>query len=133
MNNLKIIQNKLTEFYSFYKEGSAEEVDANDFKSINSLVKYINEKITEVKSERLCLIRTFISKVKLKYPDINIDFYYDEYEYMYSIYHNNYELEFNDEEFSNFIGVLIIEIFFNNGVFDVTFSYDYDYDIKKSV
>lgn len=71
------------------------------------------------------LIEEFISAVKSKYNNLHIDYEYNEQENFFDIWHNNENLEFNDNDFANFIGTLFQEIFYKSGVFNVSFGYDF--------
>jgi len=72
-------------------------------------------------------VNKFILKVKDKYPDIIIEYNYNE-DRIFDIRHNNRALQFGDKEFSNYIGALIRDMFFNNNIFNISFGYDYNYD-----
>lgn len=78
---------------------------------------------------KIDLITLFINKLKDKY-NILIEYNYDLEDDEYYIYHNSYELELNDE-FNNYSGRLIREIFRNNGFVNCNFSYNYDFEIAN--
>jgi len=69
------------------------------------------------------LIPEFIEKIKIKYPDIDIQWEYYKRENQYDISHNYI---YEDIKFSSYVGELIKEMFFNNRIFNVCFAYDYN-------
>lgn len=70
-------------------------------------------------------ISKFISEVKSKYPDLVIGYDYNEEDEIFDIWHNSKTLQFEDKEFLKTVGVLIKDILYNNGIFNISFSYDY--------
>lgn len=70
-------------------------------------------------------ISQFISEVKSKYPDLVIGYEYNDEDETFDIWHNSKTLQFENKEFLKTVGVLIKDILFNNGIFNISFGYDY--------
>ena len=79
----------------------------------------IEEQIEKLKQE-----------IKNEYKNIMIDYHYDSEEDLYLIYHNNSELQYNDNQFLDFVGGLLREYILNKEIYNVGFGYDYDFDIR---
>ena len=78
------------------------------------------------------LIQKFISKIKSKYGAvIDIQYEYNLVNKEYDIWHNNAYLQFESKEFQEFIGEQIESNFFDNGVFNFSFGYDYFKTVQK--
>lgn len=71
----------------------------------------------------------FIAEVKKEYPDLNIQYEYNEHDDSYEIYHDDEKLEYENKEYSYFIGGLIKEILWDNDVFNVYMT-GYRYEFK---
>jgi hypothetical protein len=70
-------------------------------------------------------IKEFINSVVAEYEnDIYISYDYIEDTDSFYIWHNNYDLEFNNHTFANFIGKNLCSIFYEHGIFNILFSYD---------
>lgn len=82
--------------------------------------------------EMECL-EAFISRIKEKYNFLNLYYYYDETEDVYFVWHDNEDLEYNDEEFPCFVGKLMEDLLYRNGLFNVTINYDYKKPAEKKV
>jgi hypothetical protein len=68
----------------------------------------------------------FVNEIYLKYGSyINMRYDYNVNEDFYYIWHNNYNLEYNDDKFSAFIGEKLCRSFFDEGIFNISFGYDY--------
>ena len=70
-------------------------------------------------------IEKFIMELKSKYYDINIGYIYNEDEDLFDIWHNNKELQFSNKDFLKFVGELLKEIVYSQGIYNVSFGYDY--------
>ena len=72
------------------------------------------------------IVCQFISKLKEKYGSlIYVEYKFNHDINEYEIWHNNSDLQFKDADFRTFVGQLIKELFYNNGIFDFSFGYDY--------
>lgn len=78
------------------------------------------------------LALVFISKIKEKYPSIQISYIFDEENQMNIFYHNNEKLAYETPSFQAFIGHTIREVFFLKGIYNVTCSYNYEF-AKKTI
>lgn len=68
------------------------------------------------------IIHEFIRKITNKYPAlycIVVQSGINEYK----ILHNSPDLEFKDEQFASFSGELLQKVFFENGIYNVQFTY----------
>lgn len=82
--------------------------------------------------DKQILIKKFISQISEIYPSLHIDYEYDIEEDEYTIWHNNSELEFNNDSFSKFIGEKAEELLFKNNIFNFSIGYDYDKELEIS-
>ena len=78
-----------------------------------------------MEKNRTELIKKFKDRIIARYPELYVDFEYDSEQDEYDIWHNNPELEFNDEKFIKFVGEAAQEILFNNNIYNFSFGYDY--------
>ena len=76
-------------------------------------------------------INTLREKIKEKYPDLYMGYSYDAKEDYYHIWHINSHLQYEDENFLDFIGSLIKECFYSKDIFNFSFGYDYVEDEKS--
>jgi hypothetical protein len=87
-------------------------------------------KIDKQKHYELCLIQVnnFIHTIRTsKWGELlYISYDYDEYTDEFEIWHNNSNLEFDNEDFGDFVGGLIVDMFFEKGIFNLSWGYDYD-------
>lgn len=71
------------------------------------------------------VIRSFISRLATLYPNLQINFSYDEAADQFSIWHLDPDLQFNNKKFLENVGQLIQEILYSEDVFNFSFGYDY--------
>lgn len=75
---------------------------------------------------RNCLeISIFINKIKEQYPNLNIGVDYDKDEDVHYIWHTDAKLQFGDSNFCKFVGSLMQEYLFSNGIYNFSFGYDH--------
>jgi hypothetical protein len=55
---------------------------------------------------------------------IHIEYEYQPEQDVYDIWHDNHSLDYNNK-FAIYIGERIREVFFNNGIYNISFGYDY--------
>lgn len=72
------------------------------------------------------IVDSLISQIKSKYKDLVINYDFNEEDGTYEIWHNSEHLEFEDDEFTNYVGTLIKTLLFDNGIFNISFGYDYE-------
>ncbi|HHX24601.1 MAG TPA: hypothetical protein GX723_11465 [Thermoanaerobacterales bacterium] len=72
------------------------------------------------------LVYQFIQMMKHSYQ-LNIDFKHDPDANMLWIYHDNEKLAYETPGFQAYVGKLLREIFFDNNIYNVSFSYNYDF------
>ncbi|HHV46116.1 MAG TPA: hypothetical protein GXX53_04355 [Tissierellia bacterium] len=72
------------------------------------------------------LIEEFVLRIQKKYPFIHIGYEYDDEIDEYDIYHDDWELEFNNKEFMEYVGQQADELLFSNGIYNFSFGYDYN-------
>lgn len=82
--------------------------------------------------DKRILIEKFIKQISEKYPSVYIDYEYDIEEDEYTIWHNDSELEFNNDSFSKFVGERAEELLFKNNIFNFSIGYDYDKALEIS-
>lgn len=70
-------------------------------------------------------IEKFIKELKSKYYDISIGYIYNENEDLFDIWHNNKDLQFSNKDFLKFVGKLLKEVIYSQGIYNVSFGYDY--------
>lgn len=70
-------------------------------------------------------------KIKVTYPGLKIGYSYDAIEDYYHIWHTSLQLQFEDDDFSDFIGGLIRECFYSKDIFNFSFGYNYLEDEKS--
>ncbi len=75
-------------------------------------------------------IQRFLNKIHDKYPDLIIGYSYNKDEDYYSIWHTDEVLQFENDEFLNYVGDLIRHLFYNNNIYNISFGYNYEKDIK---
>ncbi|WP_372997000.1 hypothetical protein [Lutispora sp.] len=75
--------------------------------------------------DKKVFIEEFISKVKDKYRDLIIGYEFDDEDNAFDIWHTGKHYESNDEEFLSYTGELIRDVLFANGIFNISFGYDY--------
>lgn len=75
--------------------------------------------------DKIELIKKFVNKINFYYPELYINFSYDEGLDEYEIWHNDPQLEFQDSEFKRIIGQIAQDILFDNNVYNFSFGYDH--------
>lgn len=70
-------------------------------------------------------IEQFIGIIKGKYNDLYVDYDYNSELDLFEIWHNDYELQFNNHEFLVFAGEMIKDILCKNNIYNFYFGYDY--------
>jgi hypothetical protein len=75
-------------------------------------------------------IDTFIAKLKERYCDLDIGYDYDAATDQYNIWHTDSELQFKNNDFLAFTGTLIVDLFYRNDIFNISFGYDYRDEYK---
>lgn len=70
-------------------------------------------------------IKEFVDTIKKEYPSLMIDYYYDDEDEYFAIWHNNPKLQFENDNFLEYVGGLMKEKLVSNGVKDFSFAYDY--------
>lgn len=68
-------------------------------------------------------IDEFISKLKKEWNDLEIHFAYDDIDEIWDIWHHDSWLPYNNTRFQETVGSLIGEIFFDHGIYNVSFGY----------
>lgn len=71
------------------------------------------------------LIKEFISQVLEGYPSLHVDYSYDNELDEYDIWHNNHELEFDSEDFLQYVGKKADELLFQNKIYNFSFGYNH--------
>ncbi len=71
------------------------------------------------------LIEEFKGQIKDRYPGLYIDFDYDSDLDEYDIWHNDSDLEFKDDDFTEFVGRKAQELFYDNEIYNFSFGYDH--------
>ena len=75
--------------------------------------------------KKIMLIKKFIAEVRKIYPYLIMGYDYCSETEEYNIWHINAELEFEDRNFTEFVGKLMKEILLENNIFDFSFGYDH--------
>ncbi len=78
------------------------------------------------------MIEQFIADIKTDYPDLYIDYDYDEENDEYEIWHNDPNLEYNDARFKRIVGIKAEKWLFDNDIFNFCFTYDHS-KVKKLI
>ena len=82
--------------------------------------------ITETNIDAEKYIVKFIGEIKTQYPELIIEYEYDEKEDQYKIWHTNREIQFgNTSDFLDCCGNLLRTILYNNNIYNFSFGYDY--------
>ena len=69
-------------------------------------------------------IMSFISSVRMLYPELVVEFDYDAIEDHYEIWHNGPSLQFENNEFLSVIGSLTRDLY-HQDIFNFDFGYDH--------
>jgi|WetSurMetagenome_2_1015567.scaffolds.fasta_scaffold423394_3 hypothetical protein len=77
------------------------------------------------KARTQILVNQFIEEIVKHYPTLEIHYSYDFIEDEYDIWHSDFNLQFNNKEFHEFAGKLMLEYFYKNGIYNFSFGYDY--------
>jgi hypothetical protein len=99
-----------------------EYIDKLTDEELNDLI----ERMTTAKEEKLknkgCqFVFEFIDKVKDKYPNIKINYEFNNSEHIIT---HNYKNKLNDNEFEKYTGVLLSDIMYLNNIYNISFYYD---------
>lgn len=78
------------------------------------------------------LIEQFIADIKADYPDLYINYDYDEEKDEYEIWHNDSNLEYKDARFKKIVGINAEKWLFSNDIFNFYFAYDHHKAKEKS-
>lgn len=111
-----------------------EELIAEDFmsnpKSWFEVINDIQIMKTNIDAEKYII--KFIEKLKTQYPELIIDYEYNEEEDQYKIWHTNREIQSsNTNNFLDYCGNLLRTILYNNNIYNFSFGYDYYKDQIK--
>ena len=71
------------------------------------------------------IIKQFISQLKTQWDNLVVEYSYDALEDMWDIWHFNHGLQYNDMNFQKSVGKLIRTLFFDQGIFNISFGYKY--------
>jgi|GEM_PF-4976981 len=69
------------------------------------------------------IVKQFIIKLNSQWNDLDIEYSYDDQEDIWDICHFNYDLQYNNIEFQKSAGKLIRTLFFDQGIFNLSFGY----------
>lgn len=72
------------------------------------------------------IIKNFIAQIHMRYPALHIEYEYDEDTNEYDIWHNNSNLEFDDDDFLKYCSDVASELFYKNNIYNFTFGYDHE-------
>jgi|GEM_PF-4160518 len=70
-------------------------------------------------------IDRFIYEFNKVYPMVKVDYSYDSESEIFDIWHDNSNMQFENKDFLKQVGTLIKGILYDNGVFNISFGYDY--------
>ncbi|HHY59393.1 MAG TPA: hypothetical protein GX504_02140 [Clostridia bacterium] len=68
-------------------------------------------------------IEKFIQEIQKRWADIDIRYEYDAKDDIWDMWHHHAELEYQDLEFQRLAGNLIRTIFYDQGIFNISFGY----------
>ena len=89
--------------------------------------------ITKTNIDAEKYIIKFIEKIKIQYPELIIEYEYDEKEDQYKIWHTNREIQSsNTNDFLDYCGNSLRTILYNNNIYNFSFGYDYYKDMEIS-
>jgi hypothetical protein len=71
-------------------------------------------------------VKQFISQLKKEWDNLAIEYAYDAQENTWNIWHFNYRLQYNDMDFQKSVGKLIRTLFFDQGIFNISFGYKHN-------
>lgn len=69
------------------------------------------------------IVKQFISQLTIQWDDLVVEYSYDTREDVWDIWHFNYGLQYNDMNFQKSVGKLVRTLFFNQGIFNISFGY----------
>jgi hypothetical protein len=89
--------------------------------------------ITKTNIDAEKYIIKFIEKIKIQYPELIIEYEYDEKEDQYKIWHTNREIQSSNAiDFLDYCGNSLRTILYNNNIYNFSFGYDYYKDMGIS-
>lgn len=68
-------------------------------------------------------VKQFVSQLNLQWNDLVIEYSYDAQEDVWDICHFDHRLQYNDLGFQKSVGELIRTLFFEHGIFNISFGY----------
>lgn len=86
-----------------------------------------------IKEKAIEYVEQFIAEFKKEYPLVTIDYSYDDDNDMFDIWHDDRTLQFENKDFLKRIGTFVKEIFYANDIFNVSFGYDFEKDVKNMI
>jgi len=120
----------LENYKDVHKELIAEDFMSNP-KSWFEVMDDIQITKTNIDTEKYII--KFIEKIKIQYPELIIEYEYDENEDQYKIWHTNREIQSsNTNDFLDYCGNLLRTILYNNNIYNFSFGYDYYKDMEIS-
>ncbi len=69
------------------------------------------------------IVKQFISQLKTQWDGLVVEYSYDSWEDVWDIWHFNYGLQYDDINFQKSAGKLVRTLFFNQGIFNISFGY----------
>ena len=69
------------------------------------------------------IVKQFVSQLTIQWDDLVVEYSYDTREDVWDIWHFNYGLQYNDMNFQKSAGKLVRTLFFNQGIFNISFGY----------
>jgi hypothetical protein len=69
------------------------------------------------------IVKQFITQLKTQWDNLVVEYRYDADEDVWDIWHFNYGLQYNDMNFQKAVGKLIRTLFFDQGIFNISFGY----------
>lgn len=78
------------------------------------------------------LILKFMQLITEAYPQINICYEYDDFSDIYWIYHDNDKLAYETPGFHTVVGEALKRVFYNNSIFNVCFTFNYEYATRTA-
>ena len=76
--------------------------------------------INQIKED---IVKQFITQLKTQWDNLVVEYSYDSREDVWDIWHFNYGLQYNDMNFQKSVGKLIRTLFFDQGIFNISFGY----------
>jgi hypothetical protein len=70
-------------------------------------------------------VKRLISQLKIEWDNLAIEYAYDA-QNTWDIWHFNYRLQYNNMNFQKSVGKLIRTLFFDQGIFNISFGYKHN-------